>query len=80
MKYFNFWFGSNNPNGPPCSEMEGGALCGEHAGHHNALRPRGERADERGRLESLSKLKKAKDWSNSSHGGPKRVIREDLRQ
>jgi ferredoxin len=38
-----------------------------------------ERADERGQLESLSKFKKAKDWSNSSHGGPKRVIREDLR-
>ena len=39
-----------------------------------------ERADERGQLESLSKLQKAKDWSNSGHGGPKRVIREDLRQ
>lgn len=39
-----------------------------------------ERAEERGQLESLSKLKKAKDWSNSRHGGPKRVIREDLRQ
>jgi hypothetical protein len=39
-----------------------------------------ERADERGLLESLSKFKKAKDWSNSRHGGPKRVIREDLRQ
>lgn len=39
-----------------------------------------ERADKRGQLESLSKLKKAKDWSNSRHGGPKRVIREDLRQ
>ncbi len=39
-----------------------------------------ERADARGRLESLSKLKKTKNWSNSRHGGPKRVIREDLRQ
>ena len=39
-----------------------------------------ERADQRGQLESLSKLKKAKNWSNSGHGGPKRVIREDLRQ
>ena len=39
-----------------------------------------ERADERGQLESLSKLQKAKNWSNSRHGGPKRVIREDLRQ
>jgi hypothetical protein len=39
-----------------------------------------ERADERGQLESLSKVKKTKDWSNSRHGGVKRVIREDLRQ
>ncbi len=39
-----------------------------------------ERANERGQLESLSKLQKAKNWSNSRHGGPKRVIREDLRQ
>jgi ferredoxin len=39
-----------------------------------------ERADERGQLESLSKLQKVKNWSNSRHGGPKRVIREDLRQ
>jgi ferredoxin len=39
-----------------------------------------ERADARGRLESLSEFKKAKDWSNSRHGGAKRVVREDLRQ
>jgi len=39
-----------------------------------------ERAERRGRLESLSILRKPKDWSNSRHGGPKRVIREDLRQ
>jgi len=39
-----------------------------------------ERADERGQLESLSQMKKTKNWSNSHHGGPKRVIREDLRQ
>jgi ferredoxin len=39
-----------------------------------------ERAYERGQLESLAKLQNAKNWSNSRHGGPKRVIREDLRQ
>ena len=39
-----------------------------------------ERAERQGRLESLSVLRKPKDWSNSRHGGPKRVIREDLRQ
>ncbi|MBN1805428.1 MAG: methylenetetrahydrofolate reductase C-terminal domain-containing protein [Sedimentisphaerales bacterium] len=39
-----------------------------------------ERADKRGQLAALSKIQKTKDWSNSRHGGPKRVIREDLRQ
>ncbi|MCF7955891.1 MAG: methylenetetrahydrofolate reductase C-terminal domain-containing protein [Phycisphaerae bacterium] len=38
-----------------------------------------ERADERGQLDSLAKVKKSRNWSNSTHGGPKRVIREDLR-
>jgi ferredoxin len=38
-----------------------------------------ERAEARGELESLKKVRGAKDWSNSEHGGPKRVVREDLR-
>jgi len=38
-----------------------------------------ERAKARGELDSLKKVHKAKDWSNSGHGGPKRVVREDLR-
>ena len=38
-----------------------------------------ERAKERGELDTLTKIKKAKDWSNSGHGGPKRMLREDLR-
>ncbi len=38
-----------------------------------------ERADARGQLESLANIKQTKNWSNSRHGGPKRVIREDLR-
>jgi hypothetical protein len=39
-----------------------------------------ERAYERGQIDSLAKLRSTKDWSNSTHGGPKRVVREDLRQ
>lgn len=39
-----------------------------------------ERAEKRGELESLLPVRKAKNWSNSRHGGPKRVVREDLRQ
>lgn len=39
-----------------------------------------ERAYERGQIESLAAVRGTKNWSNSRHGGPKRVIREDLRQ
>jgi len=38
-----------------------------------------ERADEQGALESLAEVRRAKDWSGSGHGGPKRVVREDLK-
>jgi len=37
------------------------------------------RAEERGELDKLAKIGKPKDWSNSDHGGPKRMVREDLR-
>ena len=39
-----------------------------------------ERAEERGQLEDLAAVRKTKDWSNSSHGGPKKVIREDMQR
>jgi ferredoxin len=39
-----------------------------------------ERAEARGELDCLMKVRKAKNWSNSHHGGPKRVLREELRQ
>ena len=38
-----------------------------------------ERAQQRGQLEKLSEVRRPKDWSNSKHGGPKRMLREDLR-
>jgi hypothetical protein len=38
-----------------------------------------ERAVKWGRLESLLRVREPKDWSNSHHGGPKRMLREDLR-
>jgi ferredoxin len=38
-----------------------------------------DRAEARGRLADLAKVRPAKDWSNSGHGGPKRMLREDLR-
>jgi hypothetical protein len=38
-----------------------------------------DRAELRGELDSLARVRRPKSWSNSRHGGPKRVIREDLR-
>lgn len=38
-----------------------------------------ERANARRQVDALLTIKKTKDWSNSDHGGPKRVLREDLR-
>lgn len=38
-----------------------------------------EKAKERGCLDSLRKINKTKNWSNSQHGGPKRVVRKELR-
>ena len=37
-----------------------------------------ERAKARGELDSLLTVRKTKNWSNSRHGGPKRMKREDL--
>lgn len=39
-----------------------------------------ERAELRGELESLAKIRKPKNWSRARFGGPKRVVREELRQ
>ncbi|MGA1790129.1 MAG: methylenetetrahydrofolate reductase C-terminal domain-containing protein [bacterium] len=38
-----------------------------------------EKAGELGRLDDLRKIRRAKDWSNSRHGGQKRILREDQR-
>jgi hypothetical protein len=38
-----------------------------------------ERAKARGKVEQLLKIRKPRNWSNSGHGGPKRMVREDLR-
>lgn len=38
-----------------------------------------ERAEARGQLERLTSVRSTKDWSESKHGGPVRMLREDLR-
>ena len=39
-----------------------------------------ERAEARGELDSLTIIRQPRDWSTSGHGGPKKVVREDLKQ
>jgi ferredoxin len=39
-----------------------------------------ERAELRGELELLAKIRNPKNWSRARSGGPKRVVREELRQ
>ncbi len=39
-----------------------------------------ERARQRGALDALSEVTTPKNWSNSRHGGPKRMVREDQKQ
>jgi ferredoxin len=39
-----------------------------------------ERAEAKGQYDSLMKVRKSKNWSKSCHGGPKRVLHEELRQ
>jgi ferredoxin len=38
-----------------------------------------DRLKAQGRLDQLSEIMPAKDWSTSRHGGPRRMLREDLR-
>ena len=38
-----------------------------------------ERAEARDQLDALLEIKKTMQWSNGDHGGPKRILREDLR-
>ncbi len=38
-----------------------------------------ERARARSKMQELTEFRKPKDWSNSGHGGPKRILREELR-
>jgi hypothetical protein len=38
-----------------------------------------ERAASRGQLDTLRQNRSPKDWSNSGHGGPKRVVRQEMR-
>ncbi len=62
----------------PCGGTRTDGKCEVDAGTDCVWTLIVERAKTRGELDSLMKVRKPKDWSNSSHGGPKRVTREDL--
>jgi hypothetical protein len=38
-----------------------------------------ERAEKRGAIGELMRNRRTRDWSGSGHGGPRRMVREDLR-
>jgi hypothetical protein len=61
----------------PCGGTREDGKCELDEGSECAWRLIVERAEEQGELDQLAKVRKPKSWDNSSHGGPKRVIRED---
>ena len=38
-----------------------------------------ERLEALGKLDALDEIQPAKDWRDSRHGGPRQIVREDLR-
>lgn len=63
----------------PCGGTREDGKCELDEGSDCAWKLIIERAEARGELDKLKKIRAPKDWSNSRHGGPKKVVREDLR-
>ncbi|OQA29393.1 MAG: hypothetical protein BWY59_00348 [Verrucomicrobia bacterium ADurb.Bin345] len=63
----------------PCGGTRPDGKCELDEGSDCAWKLIVERAEAANALDELKKVRKPKDWSNSRHGGPKRVVREDLR-
>ena len=63
----------------PCGGTRKNGMCEVDENTECIWRRIVERAEAKGRLEDLMEVRPAKDWSNSGHGGPKRMVREDLR-
>jgi hypothetical protein len=64
-------------NGPCGGSMDGKCEIGEDVDCGWQLIH--DRLKELGRLEVLEEVLPPKDWSRSYHGGPRRVVREDVR-
>ena len=63
----------------PCGGTREDGTCELDEGNDCAWKIIVERAVARGEVDSLREVRKARDWSKSRHGGPKRVVREDQR-
>jgi len=62
----------------PCGGTRKNGYCEIDANIHCIWHLIIERAKIRGNLSSLYKIHKPRSWDNSAHGGPKRIIRNDL--
>jgi hypothetical protein len=63
----------------PCGGTHAGGKCEVNQDNDCVWCQIYERARARGALDSLVEVRRAKDWKTSSHGGQKRMVREDLR-
>ncbi len=63
----------------PCGGSEGGH-CEIGKGTPCAWAKIWERAEKLGTIEDLLEITPPKDWSTSRYGGPRRIVRDDLRQ
>jgi len=63
----------------PCGGTREDGKCELDEGSDCAWRLIVERAEARGELDKLRAVRKPRTWSGSGHGGPKKVVREDLR-
>jgi ferredoxin len=62
----------------PCGGTSNDGMCEVDPDTECAWKLIVDRAIEAGRVEDLMAVRGAKDYSNSRHGGPKRIVREDL--
>ena len=63
----------------PCGGTRNDGKCEVNADVDCAWTLIVDRAEARGALNSLMEVRKTKNWSNSRHGGTKRVLREEFR-
>jgi len=63
----------------PCGGTHSGGKCEVDRENDCAWCLIYERAKARGAVEALARVREARSWSGSRHGGQKRMVRDDLR-